>query len=421
MTKDTGNVSMQHPAEVGKRIRSLREEKCIDEDGLGATIGCSQTLVSFYETGTRTVPSWRLRKIADFFNCPVSYLVAGEPWSLTSSRISERPGSRAIQVQKDFDRRLDVALDVVGTWDTHMLPMSHLPLVLEPCRMTLLDIDYLDTGLDMLHGIKILDRIIGWAEQALTCGVAGASTLLFDACDKAVHFRCYIRSADVLLGEAEWYLAKMARVIPLAMQRRSERLLTARLYARWGDTLKICAAEEPGLRRLSLDHFRVAWDAAGREHIGYHADRSPGIVAASLAMSDSDFAPYLTRVDRGLDAGRMLCREEIHAMEGRSEMLSLRGRVRGDKQASARALDEWAQVKWRLSKLPNQHTEMRLRAERLSLTLWDQGIREHIEAPSDRKEEVVARMTRELYTEAKSSGSDRMARGLKKKMDAFKA
>jgi len=63
-------------ATFGERLRALREERRISQTQLAAHIGVTPAAISQYENlKTRVPPMKILRKLADFFNCSIDYLV----------------------------------------------------------------------------------------------------------------------------------------------------------------------------------------------------------------------------------------------------------------------------------------------------------------------------------------------------------
>lgn len=58
-----------------RRIRSLREEKKLNQTELGKVINMSQTGYSQYETGTNDIPTNILIKLADFYNTSIDYIL----------------------------------------------------------------------------------------------------------------------------------------------------------------------------------------------------------------------------------------------------------------------------------------------------------------------------------------------------------
>ena len=64
-------------ADVGDRIRQLRESKGWKQSDLAVRIGVSRAAIGYYETGTRTPPYATLIKIADVFGVSTDFLLRG--------------------------------------------------------------------------------------------------------------------------------------------------------------------------------------------------------------------------------------------------------------------------------------------------------------------------------------------------------
>jgi len=60
---------------IGERIKSLREEKKITQQELAQYLGVSQKTISNYEKEERSPDPETLRKIADYFDVTVDYLL----------------------------------------------------------------------------------------------------------------------------------------------------------------------------------------------------------------------------------------------------------------------------------------------------------------------------------------------------------
>jgi len=62
----------------GQKLTELRKQKGLSQDELATELSISQSSVSNYESGTTTPDSEILKKIADYFHIPVSYLFSDE-------------------------------------------------------------------------------------------------------------------------------------------------------------------------------------------------------------------------------------------------------------------------------------------------------------------------------------------------------
>lgn len=58
-----------------ERIRALREDKDISQEGMGKALNLSQIAISQYERGTREPNFDTLNKYADFFKTSVDYIL----------------------------------------------------------------------------------------------------------------------------------------------------------------------------------------------------------------------------------------------------------------------------------------------------------------------------------------------------------
>lgn len=57
------------------RLRELREDKDLYQKDIAKVLNMSQTGYSQYETGTNDIPTEILRKLADYYNMSVDYLL----------------------------------------------------------------------------------------------------------------------------------------------------------------------------------------------------------------------------------------------------------------------------------------------------------------------------------------------------------
>lgn len=60
---------------IGKRLRLLRTERKITQEELGKVLGVGKTTISQYESETRKPDAEMLRRIAEYFNVSVDYLL----------------------------------------------------------------------------------------------------------------------------------------------------------------------------------------------------------------------------------------------------------------------------------------------------------------------------------------------------------
>jgi len=58
-----------------QRLKDLREDHDLTQEGLGLAIGVPQRTYSYYENGKRMVPPDVLCRLADFYHTSVDYLL----------------------------------------------------------------------------------------------------------------------------------------------------------------------------------------------------------------------------------------------------------------------------------------------------------------------------------------------------------
>ena len=58
-----------------QRLKDLREDHDLTQEGLGRTIGVPQRTYSYYENGERAVPVEVLIQLARFYNVSIDYLL----------------------------------------------------------------------------------------------------------------------------------------------------------------------------------------------------------------------------------------------------------------------------------------------------------------------------------------------------------
>lgn len=63
---------------IMNRIKSLRKAKKITQKQLGDVLGVAESTISMYESGNRQPDVDTMRKIADYFNVTIDYLIGGE-------------------------------------------------------------------------------------------------------------------------------------------------------------------------------------------------------------------------------------------------------------------------------------------------------------------------------------------------------
>ena len=65
-------------AQVGQRLRKVREENDLTQAGLGRILGCSQVAVSRYETGERPLGLRHLIRLVNVLDLDPSVILGGK-------------------------------------------------------------------------------------------------------------------------------------------------------------------------------------------------------------------------------------------------------------------------------------------------------------------------------------------------------
>ncbi|MBR1983427.1 MAG: helix-turn-helix transcriptional regulator [Clostridia bacterium] len=60
------------------RLRELRKEKGLSQSQVATFLGCNQTAIGKYERGQLEPNFFALKKLADYFECSVDYLIGRE-------------------------------------------------------------------------------------------------------------------------------------------------------------------------------------------------------------------------------------------------------------------------------------------------------------------------------------------------------
>ena len=58
-----------------QKIRDLREDHDMTQEDLAKILNISQRTLSHYERGTRSMPIDTLKKVAEYFDCSVDYIL----------------------------------------------------------------------------------------------------------------------------------------------------------------------------------------------------------------------------------------------------------------------------------------------------------------------------------------------------------
>ncbi len=69
---------MMNLAEIGMRIRSLREESHLTQSKVAEYLGFDQSMIAKIEKGERNITSDVIDKLAALFCCTVDYILLGE-------------------------------------------------------------------------------------------------------------------------------------------------------------------------------------------------------------------------------------------------------------------------------------------------------------------------------------------------------
>jgi len=72
---------MSYEAEVGKRLRNIRESKELTRREVEEKTNreFKESILAMYENGKRRLPTTRLKKLADFYQVPTSFLLGETP------------------------------------------------------------------------------------------------------------------------------------------------------------------------------------------------------------------------------------------------------------------------------------------------------------------------------------------------------
>ncbi|MDR0830540.1 MAG: helix-turn-helix transcriptional regulator [Prevotellaceae bacterium] len=70
----------------GKKLAELRKQKGISQDDLATDLNVSQSSISNYEAGNTTPDTETLKKIADYFQVPVSYLFSDDKFIFNTEK-----------------------------------------------------------------------------------------------------------------------------------------------------------------------------------------------------------------------------------------------------------------------------------------------------------------------------------------------
>ena len=57
------------------RLRDLREDRDLKQDTIAQYLNCTQTTYSRYELGKRDIPTEVLKKLADYYNTSIDYIL----------------------------------------------------------------------------------------------------------------------------------------------------------------------------------------------------------------------------------------------------------------------------------------------------------------------------------------------------------
>lgn len=82
-----GGIMMINLTDIGKRISNLRKGAGLSQSSLSKYLSMDQSNLSKIESGTRSMNSEDIEKLASLFCCPVDYIVYGgdRPWECNLS------------------------------------------------------------------------------------------------------------------------------------------------------------------------------------------------------------------------------------------------------------------------------------------------------------------------------------------------
>lgn len=104
-----------------ERMRQLREEKALTQQGLAEALNIGKSAIALYETEKRQPDPETLHKLADFFNCSTDYL-------LGRSGIRETPEQRIEYVISDEPDLLEFWQELKQREDLQLLFKQVKPL-----------------------------------------------------------------------------------------------------------------------------------------------------------------------------------------------------------------------------------------------------------------------------------------------------
>ncbi|CDQ17979.1 helix-turn-helix domain-containing protein [Halobacillus karajensis] len=98
--------------DFSKRLKKLREDRKLSQEGLAKELGLPRTSITHYESGSDRVPrNKRLNEIADFFDVSVDYLLGRtESEALTDSEKSFIDDSKELTIE-DLQEKYKLTVD----------------------------------------------------------------------------------------------------------------------------------------------------------------------------------------------------------------------------------------------------------------------------------------------------------------------
>lgn len=100
-----------------KRLRKLRKEKGINQTELGNILGLSTSAIGMYEQGRRTPDQETLKKIADFFDVSIDYLLGRTDDRKPPEKIEETTNTNDIDARLTKKDKRDIAKELEKLMD----------------------------------------------------------------------------------------------------------------------------------------------------------------------------------------------------------------------------------------------------------------------------------------------------------------
>jgi len=89
---------------IGKRIRLLRQENNYTQEQFGKIFGLVKSTVSLYESGKSNPDDEIKRKIADYFDVSIDWLLGRTEERSTVDKIVNKNNQKAFEIEEILDR-----------------------------------------------------------------------------------------------------------------------------------------------------------------------------------------------------------------------------------------------------------------------------------------------------------------------------